>query len=123
MLNDVEITQYTGLTDKNGVEIYEGDIIKQKYHWPYNYGKDDRGDKMPEYSVGEVVGLEDECAFYVIWSNIFHGDSGGLYGKKRDGDERCQDHLNIRWTEGLIAKARPIEIIGNSYRNQELLHA
>ena len=80
-----ELMQYTGLKDKNGVEIYEGDIIKAENHKPSTY---------------EIKFIE-----------------GGFCATRNDDD--YQIDINLFYPSvGCM-----IEVIGNIYKNPELLES
>lgn len=96
------LMQYTGLKDKNGVEIYEGDIVKILYtDWPSQL------DSHPELSHEQYLDMLAETKV-VIWK------VQGFYVSTRvDGYAESMEP----GTHGYI------EVIGNIYENQELLEA
>lgn len=83
---DIILMQFTGLTDKNGIEIYERDIVNAKL-------------------VGEFKGP------IVYNRGSFKIDSG------RDINNRPYIYLED-WCQ---TNYRTVEIIGNIYKNPELL--
>lgn len=104
LINEEQILmQFTGLKDKNGKEIYEGDILKQG---------DEKHETLIEVKFGNGTfdsGCYEFTGFYGVYIQV--GFGGGF--KKGD---LCEDLDEITQEECLRR-----EVIGNIYENEELL--
>lgn len=105
-----EIMQYTGLKDKNGKEIYEGDIIKTPY----------------AFNGGSFFDPEDWIGIW-IGKVIFSAYHGAIVRKALVWDGAAMDDDLISYVNKPIVKKstwsvkRNCEIVGNIHENKELL--
>jgi len=100
------LMQYTGLKDRNGVEIYEGDIFRvpnDVYRMGREYGWKGKEDGI------ELVYWDEECAAFLS-KDLFY---------LKQGIPIEQINGRYIWVLNMPAES---EVIGNIYENPELLN-
>ena len=89
------VCQFTGFLDKNGKEIYEGDVLRSD-EYPYSYG-----DKERDNYYAVVYYCEEGACFGTVTAKNPSSDVGGISDGILDDVER--------------EKMKNFEVIGNVY--------
>ena len=99
------IGQYTGLTDKKGKNVFEGDIIKAEFK-PQNY-------KEPPYAIGNVI---FENGTFKIAVSVSKNSSEYKTFENKDVRSFSIEH-------NFLDRHYVLEVIGNINDNPELLRS
>lgn len=100
--NDSHVMQFTGLHDKNGKEIYEGDIVNWGMHHPNSE------ERFHRYA---IVDFNPDIQFKII----FYINSQNGVKKETDGHIFRFGQFAYKETE------KHLQVLGNVYENPELL--
>jgi len=109
------LSQFTGLTDKNGKDIYDGDVVK--FHYFYMSFGSNMGAQESEHELSGVVKWQE----YGYGLDAIKGEHWAGYTGYSDG-EGYSDFLHLAGMSESSVHEESFEIIGNIYETPELLN-